>query len=315
MPCIIYSERFLDHQPGPFHPEKPARLPAIVAALTAAPWAKQLNWQQPTPVSQRSPLQWIEQVHDPAYVKAVEQVCQAGGGHLDPDTVASSQTYDVALLAVNAWLDAVDYTLATSQPSFALARPPGHHALRQRSMGFCVFGNAAIAANYALSQPGIARVAILDWDVHHGNGTQALVETNPQIRYCSLHQSPHYPYTGEASEVGRYDNVLNLPLPAGSRADTYLSLFVNQIIPWIQDFHPDLLIVSAGFDANRDDPLASMGLLPQDFGLFTQQCLGVTSKIVLGLEGGYDLASLADSVVATVAAMIEAGTHNPIAAS
>jgi acetoin utilization deacetylase AcuC-like enzyme len=304
MPRVIYSERFLEHDPGPFHPEKPARLQAIVKALKTVPWAAQLDWQLPTPIAQRSPLPWIEQLHDPVYLQTVEQVCQAGGGRLDADTIASPQTYEVALLAVNAWLDGVDYTLATGEPSFALARPPGHHALRQRSMGFCVFGNAAIAAHYALSQPGVQRVAILDWDVHHGNGTQALVETNPQIRYCSLHQSPHYPYTGEASEVGTYGNVLNLPLPAGSAFEVYFALFASKIIPWLQAFQPDLLLISAGYDANRDDPLASMGLLPQDFGRLMRQCLGVTSKIVLGLEGGYDLASLAESVVATLAAVI-----------
>jgi acetoin utilization deacetylase AcuC-like enzyme len=301
---IIYSDQFLLHQPGAFHPERPARLQAIVTALKAAPWSAQLHWQTPTPIQAHSPLEWVQRIHTPAYVQAVERVCQQGGGQLDPDTIASPDTYGVALLAVNAWLEGVDRVLTSGRPCFVLARPPGHHALRQHSMGFCVFANAAIAAHYALSQPGIHNVAILDWDVHHGNGTQAIVETHPQIRYCSLHQDPYYPHTGQASEQGNFANVLNLPLPAGSTLKDYEPLFQNQIVPWLRAFQPDLLIVSAGYDANADDPLAAMALQPEDYGVLTDYCLSLTPKILFGLEGGYDLPSLAQSVTATLARVV-----------
>jgi acetoin utilization deacetylase AcuC-like enzyme len=167
-------------------------------------------------------------------------------------------------------------------------------------MGFCIFANAAIAAHYALEQPGIERVAILDWDVHHGNGTQAIVETNPQIAYCSIHQAPFYPGTGAAAEQGCCQNVLNLPVPAGSSSQDYDRLFRERVLPFLMGFSPDLLIVSAGYDANRDDPLAEIALQPSDYGRFTDYCLQVTRRVLLGLEGGYDLPSLAQSVQATL---------------
>jgi acetoin utilization deacetylase AcuC-like enzyme len=303
---IVYSEQFLRHQTGNHHPERPARLQAIVEYLQTEFQASQLDWRAPTPTSQRSPLPLIEQVHQLAYVQTVARMAQAGGGQLDPDTPISTASYDVALLAVNAWIDGVDIALQTQSPSLVLARPPGHHALPNQGMGFCVFANAAIAAYYALSQPGITRVAILDWDVHHGNGTQAIVETHPQLAYCSLHESPCYPYTGQASEQGNHQNVLNIPMSAGSRGMEYQAKFTQQILPWLNVFNPDLLIVSAGYDANQDDPLASIELQPQDYGVFTDACLGITRRVVFGLEGGYDLPSLAKSVAATVASCLAA---------
>jgi acetoin utilization deacetylase AcuC-like enzyme len=242
----------------------------------------------------------LQQIHSPQYIKTVQHLAQNGGGYLDGDTLVSPRSYDVALLAVSAWLDGVEQVLATSNPAFVLTRPPGHHAEGDRGMGFCLFSNAAIAANYALKKPDINRVAILDWDVHHGNGTQAIVENHPQIAYCSLHQSPCYPGTGAAGERGAYNNVLNLPMQPGSTVAEYKSAFENQIIPFISKFQPDLLIVSAGYDANADDPLASMNLQPQDYGLFTEYCLHLTRRIVFGLEGGYDFSALSRSVIATI---------------
>ena len=169
---------------------------------------------------------------------------------------------------------------------------------------FCLLGNAAIAANYALTQPGVGRVAILDWDVHHGNGTQALVEANPAIAYCSLHQFPAYPGTGRREETGVCHNVLNLPLPPGSGATEYNQAFEQSVLPFLQNFVPDLLIVSAGYDGNGADPLANMALKPEDFGNFSRYCLGLTRPIVFGLEGGYDYAALSQSVLATLAACL-----------
>lgn len=297
---IIYSDQFLKHATGRFHPERPERLQAVLKALKMLPWANQLQWQLPTPPEQRDALPWIRALHDPDYIERVQHLATSGGGLLDPDTPVSPDSYQVALLAVNAWLDGVEQVLATGKPAFVLARPPGHHAEGQTGMGFCLFSNAAIAANYALKQPSVERVAILDWDVHHGNGTQALVQNNPQIIYCSLHQSPCYPGTGGRHEQGAFRNVLNLPMPPGSTWSEYQPRFEREVIPFLQSFQADLLIVSAGYDANHADPLAEISLQPQDYGSMTRMCLQVTHRILFGLEGGYDLDALAQSVVATL---------------
>jgi acetoin utilization deacetylase AcuC-like enzyme len=296
---VIYTDEFLDHKTGSYHPEKPERLTAIVEALKTAEFAEKITWLTPTPVTAEL-MSCIETAHTTTYIKKLKDIATAGGGYLDGDTPVSPRSYDVALLAVSAWIDGVNEVLTRENPAFVLARPPGHHAVRETGMGFCLFSNAAISAFYALKQPGINRVAILDWDVHHGNGTQAIVETHPQIAYCSLHQYPAYPGTGRASETGFHNNVLNFPLPPFSDISGYKPLWESKIIPFLTQFQPDLLIVSAGYDALEDDPLARMYLQPEDFGLFTQYCLGVTRKILFGLEGGYDLATLSQSVVATI---------------
>ncbi|MDJ0553711.1 MAG: histone deacetylase [Microcoleaceae cyanobacterium MO_207.B10] len=302
MVSIIYSDEFLEHKTGMLHPERPERLTAIVKALKNFPDNGQLQWHLPTPVQQRhsSLMTLLEKVHSQSYLEAVAEIANKGGGYLDGDTPVSARSYDVALLAVSAWLDGVDLVLANNNPAFVIARPPGHHAESKRGMGFCLFSNAAIAAHYALEKPDINKVAILDWDVHHGNGTQEIVETNPNIIYCSLHQSPCYPGTGYDNERGNYNNVLNLPMSPGSSIAIYQPTFEQKVVPFLTNFQPDLLIISAGYDANKDDPLAGISLLPEDYGLFTEYCLQITHKILFGLEGGYDLPSLSKSVVATI---------------
>lgn len=296
---VIYSDEFLLHDTGHFHPENSGRLTAIKTALKAAPWANHLDWRHPTTVEARSPMPLLEQLHDKQYIAGVRHLANRGGGNLDGDTPISPRSFEVALLAVNAWLDGIDYAQQTGNPCFVLARPPGHHAVADEGMGFCLFSNAAIAAHYALAK-GANRVAILDWDVHHGNGTQAIVESNPNIRFCSLHESPQYPGTGYATETGFHNNVLNLPMRTGSTIEDYQPLFEQKIIPFLKEFAPDLLIISAGYDANHADPLAGISLKPQDFGVFTEYCLSVTRRIVFGLEGGYDYNALSQSVVATI---------------
>lgn len=302
--AVIYSPEFLEHDTGQYHPENPGRLKAIVSALKKVSWADHLEWQEPTPVAQRDAMPLILQLHNPRYVEALKHLSAQGGGHIDGDTPVSARSYEVALLAVNAWLDGVDYVRQTGNSALVLARPPGHHAEKDYGMGFCLLSNCAIAAHYALTQPGIQRVAILDWDVHHGNGTQHLVESNPHIAFCSLHQSPCYPGTGAATERGLHHNVLNLPMPSGSVGSDYLAKFESDVVPFLQAFQPDLLLVSAGYDANQADPLASISLQPRDFGVFTQRCVDITPQILFGLEGGYDYAALSQSVLSTIAARL-----------
>lgn len=316
MISILYSDKFLDHDTGSFHPENAGRLKAIVSALKQAPWHDQLDWRTPTAIDSH-PADHLEgetashrltkalhAIHPPQYVEAVRQLAHSGGGRLDQDTVVSPHSYEVALLAINAWLDGVDRVLQTGSPTFVIARPPGHHALAKRGMGFCLFANAAIAAHYALTQSGIDRVGILDWDVHHGNGTQALVETNPQIAFCSLHESPQYPGTGNSDERGQHNNVLNFPMQAGSTLADYQPIFEQQIVPFFQAFQPDLLIVSAGYDANQADPLANLSLKPSDYGIFTRYCQQICDRLLFGLEGGYDYSALSQSVVATIGELV-----------
>jgi acetoin utilization deacetylase AcuC-like enzyme len=298
---VIYSDEFLDHKTGKYHPENPERLKAIANALRTSAFAEKIEWRSPTPVSENSSLMpLLVKAHTPAYIKKVWEIASSGGSYLDGDTPVSPRSYDVALLAVSAWLDGVEAVLATANPAFVLARPPGHHAESNAGMGFCLFSNAAIAALFALEQPGINRVAILDWDVHHGNGTQAIVETHSQIAYCSLHQYPSYPGTGRATERGFHNNVLNLPIPPGSDISVYQPLLETKVVPFLANFQADLLIVSAGYDANAADPLANINLQPKDYALFTDYCLGLTRKILFGLEGGYDFDTLSQSVVATI---------------
>lgn len=299
---IFYSDKFLRHETGYFHPENAGRLTAVTEYLQSLPWGNQLEWRSPTPVMDQGDrlAAALYAIHPERYVAAVEKLALEGGGHLDPDTVVSNQSFDVAMLAISAWLDGVDMVRQTGKPAFVLCRPPGHHALPTQGMGFCLFSNVAIAAHYALQQSDIERVAILDWDVHHGNGTQAIVENNPRIAFCSLHESPQYPGTGASGERGLYNNVLNLPLPAGSSLPDYKVRFEDKVLPFFREFQPDLLLVSAGYDANHADPLANLSLRPEDYGILTDYVLQLTPRIVFGLEGGYDYQALSQSVAATI---------------
>jgi acetoin utilization deacetylase AcuC-like enzyme len=297
---VIYSEEFLKHDTGRYHPERPERLTAIVEALKSVTWREQLAWRSPTPVATRDVMPYIQKAHAQDYIERLQKIATSGGGGIDFDTPVSPRSYEIAALAVSAWLDGVDTVLTNNNPAFVLARPPGHHAVRETGMGFCLFSNAAIAADYALVQPQIERVAILDWDVHHGNGTEAIVENNPNIIYCSLHQSPCYPGTGKSGDRGQYNNVLNIPLSPGSTFASYQPAFEKLVVPFLSNFQPDLLIVSAGYDANHADPLAEIALQPDDYGMFTESILKITRRILFGLEGGYDLKTLSASVVATI---------------
>jgi acetoin utilization deacetylase AcuC-like enzyme len=280
---ILYTDIFLDHDTGRPHPESARRLTSITQALKEVLWADQLQWHEPSAIAQRNPMAWIAQIHDDYYLKKLQELAESGGGYWDPDTPVSPKSLDAALLAVNACLDGVDLVLQTGEVAFALVRPPGHHAVRSSAMGFCLLGNVAIAAHYALSLENINRVAILDWDVHHGNGTELLIEANPNIFYCSLHQTPAYPGTGQARFTGKHNNVLN-----------------EKIIPRLQAVQPDLLIISAGYDAHYQDPLAGINLETTDYTTFSTHCQTLHCPILFALEGGYHLKALAASVIATL---------------
>ena len=299
--AAIYSPEFLEHDTGYGHPEKDKRLTAIVSALKQVEWQHEIAWHLPTPSQERNVLSEIRKVHTLEHIERIKRVAEQGGGYLDGDTPISARSYDVALLAVSAWLDGIDRIWRDRVPTFVLSRPPGHHATRDRAMGFCLFSNAAIAAEYALTKSGIERVGILDWDVHHGNGTEAIVKDNPQVAYCSLHQHPCYPGTGiNKDRRGKYNNILNLPMSEGSKITDYQLVFETEVVPFFTDFNPNILIVSAGYDANQDDPLAAISLEPQDYNLLTKYVLKITNFPLFGLEGGYALSALAKSVVATL---------------
>ena len=263
-----------------------------------------------------APDEAITRVHHPAYLAAIVAGAEAGGGHLDPDTIVRPDSVDVARLAAGAAIAAVDAVLHGEGSSnghavdraFVLARPPGHHATPDGGMGFCLFNTVAIAAEHALAQ-GVDRIAIVDWDVHHGNGTQDTFYDDPRVLFCSLHQWPWYPGTGTASErgIGRGARfTVNVPLPAGSDDAVYLTSFNNLIVPHIEAFRPQLVLVSAGFDAHVDDPLGLMRVTEHGFAALAAACLALAlehaeGRLVAILEGGYDPTALGRSVASVVA--------------
>jgi acetoin utilization deacetylase AcuC-like enzyme len=283
------------HDPGPGHPEAPARLAAILDAVRAADPAA-LREAAP------APLAAVRRAHPDAYLDALRKRAALGGGRLDPDTVMNAASWDAALGAAGAALAALESALA-GRPAFAAGRPPGHHALADRSMGFCLLANAVIAAREALAR-GAGRVLVVDWDVHHGNGTQALVEAEPAIRFVSMHQWPHWPFSGEASERG-IGNVWNVPLPAGLPPARYVEALWEAVDSAGQGWDPDVLLISAGFDSMAGDPLGGFTLEPDHFAAWVARFRERFPRAAVAafLEGGYAPARLAAGVVATAAAL------------
>ena len=305
---FVTSHAFLEHDTGPEHPERPARILAIEERLSASGLLEELSRLEP----ERADLSWLREVHEPAYVEAVHQASLHGPRRLDADTLVSHGSWEAALLAVGGALEATRRVSSREwQNAFIAARPPGHHAEYAHAMGFCLFNTALIAARYAQAALGHARVAILDWDVHHGNGTQHLSERDPSIFYASLHQSPHYPGTGARAERGLGDGegtVLNVPMAAGDGDAAYLAEFEGAVLPAIEDFAPDLVVVSAGFDAHERDPLSGTRVTTDGFRRMSEGVLGLAARccdgrLVSVLEGGYDLEGLSTSVEAHLEAM------------
>jgi acetoin utilization deacetylase AcuC-like enzyme len=299
---VVHTERFADHQTPPGHPERPER--ADVLDAVAARWrARGAEVVAPREASREQLLR----VHDADYLRRISET-KGRATQLDPDTYTSPESYDVALLAAGACVDGVERVMATSHhAAFALVRPPGHHAERTRAMGFCLLNNVAVAAAHARAL-GAGKVAIVDFDVHHGNGTQHMFETDPHVLYVSVHQFPYYPGTGAADEVGRESGrgfTVNVPLEVGAVDDDYQLIFSRVVVPVLRQFEPNLLIVSAGFDAHERDPLGGMRLTTPAFAAMTSELRAVADeccrgRLVAAVEGGYDLEALGTSLDASI---------------
>ena len=303
--AVLYfsDDRCLNHLAGPAHPERPERLVAVERGIVASGMGDALIRLAP----QRASIAAVERVHRARYVAALEQFCLTGGGQLDADTAVVPASWDAALLAAGSGLDAIEALRQDkADAAFCAVRPPGHHATPDRAMGFCLFNNVAVAAA-ALAESG-ERVLIVDFDVHHGNGTQEMFWAEPNVAYVSLHQWPLYPGSGEVTERGSgpgLGSTLNIPVPAGATGDVYLMAIDELVVPFAEQFGPDWLLLSAGFDAHRADPLAGVMLSAGDFGAVTRRLCTLVPKAkrIAFLEGGYDLAALEMSGAATVAAL------------
>jgi len=304
---LLTHEACLAHDPGSHHPESPARLKAVLAALGEPAFAQLARREAP-----RATLEQIAFVHPGDFAKRLLAVVpQQGYAAIDADTVLSPGSGEAALRAAGACIAAVDAVMkGEAQNAFCAVRPPGHHAEPHHAMGFCLFNNVAIAAAHARRTHEIERVAVIDFDVHHGNGTQAAFEQDGTMLYASTHQMPLYPGTGAASERG-VGNIVNAPLRPMSGSEEFRKAFTNIILPALDAFRPEFVIISAGFDAHRDDPLAQLMLVEGDYAWATERLVEVAKKhaqgrIVSSLEGGYDLDALAASAAAHVAALMAA---------
>jgi len=296
--AVVWHPACRLHNPGPGHPERPERIDAVLAALRAPDMSALIEWSEGRPAAREQ----LERVHPASYLDMLERLARSGGGALDADTVMIDRSWDAALASAGAAVRAVELGIERGT-AFGATRPPGHHALAAHAMGFCFFNNVVVAARHA-QQLGKARVLIVDWDVHHGNGTQALVERDPTIRYVSMHQYPWYPGTGPADERG-VGNVFNVPRPPGLPRERYVQDLLDAVDAALEGWRPDLLLVSAGFDSLAGDPLGGFMLEPEDMAGWTaafRQCVA-PAPVVGVLEGGYRLDLLGAGVRAHVRAL------------
>jgi len=301
MTRLYHHPVFAEHLTGPGHPERPARMAAVEAALEAEAFQ---NLDRA--LASEGSLEAVYRCHPAEYVRKIAKATPEDGlTRIDGDTVISARSFSAALHAVGAACSGVDDVVSgAARNVFVASRPPGHHAERATAMGFCLFNQAAIAARHAQAVHGLERVAIVDWDVHHGNGTQDIFWSDPSVLYVSTHQMPLYPGTGAESETGA-GNIVNVPLRENDGGDEFRDAFTAKVMPAIRNFHPDLVIVSAGFDAHHRDPLGSLNLTEADFDWATAQMMAAAARdcgdrLVSVLEGGYDLKGLETSVAAHV---------------
>ena len=307
--ALITHPACLNHETGGYHPECPDRLRAVLAALEAEEFTDLLRESAPHATSEQ-----LTRVHPANYVDAILSIRPAAGEmvQLDADTAMSAGSAEAALRAAGAAVAGVDAVMeGWARCAFAAVRPPGHHAEPARPMGFCLFNNVAVAALHARARWGVRRVAVVDFDVHHGNGTQAMFAADADLFYASSHQHPCYPGTGAASERGVADNIINAPLRPGSDSVAFRAAWENTILPELDRFAPGLLIVSAGFDAHKADPLAQLRVETADYAWITTELLRIAAahcggRMVSVLEGGYDLDALAASAAAHVRTLMQA---------
>jgi acetoin utilization deacetylase AcuC-like enzyme len=297
----------LGHDPGEGHPERPARLASVLKALSGPEFAALQRREAPLATTEQ-----LARAHPPRYVEAVLAAFPTEGYvQLDGDTVVSPGSRDAALRAAGALVAATDAVMGgEAGNAFCAVRPPGHHAEPMRPMGFCLFNNVVVAARHARAQHGVARVAVVDFDVHHGNGTETQALADPDLFYASTHQGPLYPGSGMHNHAG-HPNVVNVPLPPRSGSAEFRAAMTDQVLPAIRAFAPGFVIISAGFDAHQADPLAELRLTEEDFGWATEQLLQVArehaaGRLVSALEGGYDLEALGRSAQAHVRALMAA---------
>jgi acetoin utilization deacetylase AcuC-like enzyme len=305
---IFFDPLFEQHETGFGHPERPERLPVTLKALVESGLLEEVEVKTPRDAT----VEEIGLVHTTKYMDLVKRVADSGGGNLDMDTTLSGASYRAALRAAGALLDSVDGCLGGDfKRSFCMVRPPGHHALPGRGMGFCLFNNIAIGARYAMSKNRLKRVMIVDWDAHHGNGTQEIFYDDPSVLYVSLHQHPHYPGTGWVDETGRGKGkgyTLNFPFPPGTGEEYYLQAFERVIIPAGRSFAPELLMLSAGYDSHDGDLLCSMRLVDSSYRKLADHLVDLADSccgglLITTLEGGYNLEAEARSIVQTVAGL------------
>jgi acetoin utilization deacetylase AcuC-like enzyme len=303
---LITHPACLEHLTPLGHPERPDRLRAVEAALADPRFAALAREQAPA-----APLETIALCHPMDYIQHVREATpQQGIIRIDADTSMSPGSFEAALRAAGGACHAVDAVVAKkASNAFVATRPPGHHAETARAMGFCLFNNVAVAARYAQDRYGLERVAIVDFDVHHGNGSQDIFWSDATVMYCSTHEMPLYPGTGAPSERGAHNNIVNAPLRAGDGGAKFREAISGAILPRLKNFQPDLVIISAGFDAHKRDPLANLQLVEEDFAWVTRQLMAIADasadgRVVSVLEGGYDLEGLAQSAAAHVTTLM-----------
>jgi acetoin utilization deacetylase AcuC-like enzyme len=303
MTLLYYDARFLEHDTGRGHPERALRLERVLARLDET----RLSSTCTRPAWPPATAERLQLVHEPGHLDRLAALAARGGGHVDPDTIVSPRSVEVARLAAGAACDAVDRVLTgASKTALCLVRPPGHHALSERAMGFCLFSNVAIAAQVAIAEHGLERVLIVDWDVHHGNGTQDIFYAEGRVGFFSTHRWPFYPGTGAADETGTGDGLgttRNCPITMNVSRATFLELFRHELEAFAARIRPQLVFISAGFDSHRADPLGSFLLETEDFAALTQVVLDVAAvhaggRVVSVLEGGYNPDLLAECVEA-----------------